>query len=55
MKTTIQILYDKGLFNIFINVGEILKYFLLVEDIERRRSVLEELKDDNDVIQWFCP
>ena len=47
VKTTIQILYDKGLFDKVPNADKVLKGFLLVE---RRRFDLDEV---NDVIQWF--
>ena len=47
VKTTTQILYDKGLFNNYIynNAVEILKDYLLIEVEERRRPDLEEVKD----------
>ena len=45
VKTTIQVLYDKGLFDIFQNSEEVLKDFLFVT---RRRGDLEEV---NDVVQ----
>ena len=48
MKSTIQILYDKGLFDGFTNVDEILKTFLFST---RRRPELEKVNDD---IQRFC-
>ena len=44
MKTRIQILYDKGLFDIHANAEEILKDFLFVT---RRRVDLEK-RNDND-------
>ena len=43
MKTTIQILYDKGLFDNFPNADNVLKDFMFVT---RRKVVLEEVKDD---------
>ena len=49
VKTTIQILYDKGLFDAFPNADEVLKDFLFVT---RRRDDLEKVNDD--VIQRFC-
>ena len=48
MKTTNQILYDKGLFDNYANADEVSEEFLFVT---RRRCELEEL---NDVIQRFC-
>ena len=45
VKTTIHILYDKGLFDIFQNADKVLKDFLFTT---RRRTDLEEV---NDVIQ----
>ena len=50
MKTTIQILYDRGLFDNFQNAEEVLKDFLFTT---RRRPDLEKV-NDNDDIQWFC-
>ena len=47
MKTTIQILYDKGLFDAFSNADKVLKDSLFVT---RRRA---NIKGVNDVIQWF--
>ena len=45
MKTTVHILYDKGLFDNYDNADEVTKVYLL---IERRRHDLSEV---NDVIQ----
>ena len=45
MKTTIQILYGKGIFDYFANTDEVLKDFLFVT---RRTGNSEEV---NDVIQ----
>ena len=42
VKTTIQILYDKGLFDNFQNAEEVLEDFLFVR---RRRGDLEEIND----------
>ena len=42
MKTTIQILYDKGLFDNFQNADEVLKDFLFTT---RRRPDLEKVND----------
>ena len=46
MKTTTQILYDKGLFDNYDNADEVLKNYLPIKVNERRRPDLEELKDD---------
>ena len=43
VKTTIQILYDMGLFDNFQNAEEVLKTFLFVT---RRRGDLDEVNDD---------
>ena len=43
VKTTIQILYDKGLFDKFQNAEEVLKDFLFTT---RRRPALEKVNDD---------
>ena len=43
VKSTIQILYDRGLFDIFQNAEEVLKDFLFVT---RRRPDLENVNDD---------
>ena len=43
VKTTIQILYDKGLFDNYANADEVLKDFLFVT---RRRGDLEKVIDD---------
>ena len=45
VETTIQILYDKGLFDNFQNADKVLEDFLFTT---RRRGVLEEV---NDVVQ----
>ena len=47
VKTTIQILYDDGLFDNVDNANEVLKDKIIVE---RDRPDLDEV---NDVIQWF--
>ena len=44
VKTTIQILYDRGLFDNFQNAEEVLKDFLFVT---RRRPDLEKVNDTN--------
>ena len=43
VKTTIQILYDKGLFDNFQNADNVLEDFLFTT---RRRPDLEEVNDD---------
>ena len=43
VKTTIQVLYDKGLFDIYANAHKILEDFLFTT---RRRGDLEEVNDD---------
>ena len=48
VKTTIQILYDKGLFDNCANADKVLQDFLFTT---RRGGNLEEV---NDNIQWFC-
>ena len=55
VKTTIRILYNKGLFDYFDNADDVLKKYLpSIETNERRRPNLDELNDENNVIQWFC-
>ena len=44
VKTTIQILHDRGLFDNFQNAEEVLKDFLFVT---RRRGDLEKIKENN--------
>ena len=46
VKTTIQILYDKGLFDNFQNAQEVLKDFLFTT---RRRPDLEKVNDNDDI------
>ena len=48
VRTTIQILYDKGLFDNYANADKVLEDFPFVT---RRRGYLEEVNDD--VNQWF--
>ena len=48
VKTTIQILYDKGLFDKYVNADEILADFLFTT--RRRVDLSEQVNDD---IQWF--
>ena len=47
MKTTIQILYDKGLFDSFANADRVLRDFFFAT---KRTPYLEEVNEDN-VIQ----
>ena len=49
VKTTTQILFDKGLFDNYANADKILEDFLFTT---RRRGDLSE--QVNDVVQWFC-
>ena len=49
VKTTIQILYDKGLFHNYVNADKSLQEFLFVT---RGRGNLDEVNDD--VIHFFC-
>ena len=49
VKTTILILYGKGLFDIYANADKVLEVFLFTT---RRRGDLEKTKE-NDVIQRF--
>ena len=49
VKTTIQILYDKGLFDNYANADKVLEGFLFVT---RRRGDLSE--QVVIVVQWFC-
>ena len=44
MKTTIQILYDKGLFDNFQNADEVLEDFLFTT--RRRTDLSEQVNDD---------
>ena len=48
VKKTIQILFDKGLFDKYANADTILEDILF---ITRRRGDFEKVNDD---IQWFC-
>ena len=47
VKTTIQILYDKGLFDNYANADKVLEHLLFTT---RRKGDLEKI---NDVVQWF--
>ena len=47
VKTTIEILYDKGLFDNYANADKVLEDFMFTT---RRRGDLEEVNDD---IHWF--
>ena len=46
VKTTIQILYDKGLFDNYANADKVLEDFLFVT---RRRGDLSDLINDTDI------
>ena len=49
VKTTMQILYGQGLFDNYDNMDEVLKDYILIDEVnERRRLDLDSL---NDVIQ----
>ena len=55
VKTIMQILYDKGLFDNYNYSDEVLKDYLLIDEgNERRRPDLEALNDDDVVILGFC-
>ena len=48
VKTTIQILFGQGFFDNYDNADEVIKYYLLIDEVnDRRRPDLEELNDDN--------
>ena len=49
MKTTIQIVYDRGWFDNFQNADKVLKDFLFTT--RRRPDLSEQVNDD---IQWIC-
>ena len=49
VKTTIEILYDKGLFDNYANADKVLEDFLFTT--RRRIDLSEQVNDD---IQWFC-
>ena len=52
VKTTIQILYDKGFFHKYNNADEKFKGYLLFDEVnERHRPDLEVLNYDDNVIQ----
>ena len=44
VKTTIQILYDKGLFDTYANADKVLEHFLFIT--RRREDLSEQVKDD---------
>ena len=46
VRTSIQISYDKGLFDNYASANQIYKDFLLVEVNDRGRSDLDEVNDD---------
>ena len=51
VKTTIQILYDKVLFDTYDNADEILKDFLFIEVNDRRRTDVNQINAIDKVIQ----
>ena len=51
MKTTIQISYDKGLFDNYANADKILDFLFVTRG--ERRGDFEKVNEDN-VIHWFC-
>ena len=52
VKTTIQTLHDKVLVDNYDNAEEVLKHYLLHNEVnKRRRFDFDELKDDNIVIK----
>ena len=51
--TTIQILFDKGLFDEYDIEDEVLQPFFLIELNQRRRPDLNPINNDDDVIQRF--
>ena len=52
VKTTIQILYDKGLFDNYDSADGVIKDYLLTAEInQRRRPHLEGSYDDDSVIR----
>ena len=53
VKTTIQIIYDKVLFDKYDNVDEVIEDYLLIDEVNEKPILdLEEVNDDN-VFQWF--
>ena len=52
LKTTIQILYVKGLFDNYASADEVLKDYLFVKVNEKRRLDLKPINDDK-AIQGF--
>ena len=48
VNTTFQMVHDKGLFENYANVDEVLRNFLFI----RRRPDLQEVNDIE--VQWFC-
>ena len=54
VKTTTKIRYNKNLFDNYDIADEVLKNYLLIDEItDRRRPDLEELNSDNNVSQGF--
>ena len=55
LKTSIQTLYDRGLFDIFDHAHLVLINYLFTGEVyNKRRLDLGELYDDENVIQSFC-
>ena len=48
---TIQLFYDEGMFDSYDHAGQVIKDYLLIEVLNRRKPDLDEI---SDVIQWFC-
>ena len=54
VRTTVQLLHDKGRFDNYDDAEEVFKVFLLIDKVnDRRRPDLDELNDDI-VIQCLC-
>ena len=49
VKTTFQMFYDKSLFDNFNNVSEVLRNYLLIDQVNGR--IRPDLEEVNDVIQ----
>ena len=49
VKMTMQILYDKGVFDNYANADKVLEDFLF--DTQRIGDLSEQV---NDVVHWFC-
>ena len=51
VKTTIQLLYDNGLFDNYAD--EVLKEFLLIDEVNERRRLDSKEVNGNNVLGWF--